>query len=932
MVSSNIDKLVKNKIQLGKNTFIESRPNATKFTGSSTTSAVVSNISMAKTTSIITDFDLNTTTSYGSITDRVTTSIIDLLVDTDPNKIVSNEIAGSSISVVIPQDDSRLFYRPIKVSIGLKTTGLYSDFIASNILVSNEYDNESAAAGLASITEIIEAAIPPIITNIQDYYGDTANDLSWTYDENTRVLTINGGANFTINKVTIEAYTVKSLIYDPTTNTIKAEDGTIIGLPPLPETGTKVLGSVDKNLTWLDHVNADAMPVKKTRVSGMIGDPISLSLANGKLTVTTPFKFILCVKGLAGDTYQDFNVVTVNAQTLDCPQNYTFNQAVYISASAEGTLILSNTKPSYTSLTSILLGSIFVENVSGTWQFQENSLDITPYLSGTSLMDRTYGFMAYKGGNVSVNADLTLAVTEANLYMEGCNYATDVKFPSKETFAANNAVQYRDLWPGYDSTTPLNTTIHTNHYYSQTTHTYETFSPDATGYIVLVPARVTTGQMVMISPQSVVGDGSDILFKDETAALAAIYNLPYDIAELSTRLVFSGESIIVPVNATTNTDIKIVNTTPKALYENPGSGGGSGAAAITGIEFEQNGISIADNIKKIILEASMTGTDVGDNTLKLGGNKIAKQLIEYTFNTPGKTIPLGTTIDNINQIDYVNIGNVQLLRKNYTLSEDKQSIVLNTDDNFPTGTEANISLYIGAYLVTWVGITDAPIDGNSYIRKDGTWVKYNEITGFSIIDTPVPAVSNYLNLVENKQLYNIKATATTDLNIYANLDNMPSDSQVITFQVQVDATEFIPSSINWGLGVNPIYWESGDPVIEELGMYTFAFRTKDGGFTWTGNLAIIEPVQNTYNVTFNFTGAANTWLNTTSFILNNAKLNNRTKTLQIGSNGSVSLVFKAIANSTITWSIASDINNFSSNSGSITVSSDQTVSLAVTPK
>ena len=134
--------------------------------------------------------------------------------------------------------------------------------------------------------------------------------------------------------------------------------------------------------------------------------------------------------------------------------------------------------------------------------------------------------------------------------------------------------------------------------------------------------------------------------------------------------------------------------------------------------FDPNSNLVIDN--NTVLATADGGTTRWISCGKGGGHGDGGTVtrVEYTMPTAGVDIPLGRPVVNKDSIFNVNVGNVQLLAKNYTLNETRDVIHIITDTPFEKGTDCEVVFEVSVSSV--IDFSDAGRDMLSSLALPST--------------------------------------------------------------------------------------------------------------------------------------------------------------------------------------------------------------------
>lgn len=234
--------------------------------------------------------------------------------------------------------------------------------------------------------------------------------------------------------------------------------------------------------------------------------------------------------------------------------------------------------------TKCMLGSVFVINGA----FQANSWKFQPWLEVSSVETREVPTAKTKGGFMTAKAGKQLKMGALSILDEGLNFGANPNRPDIMEIQTKDPFTYKFLYPGYNAGAADVSDIDSGHIYNMTSGTWDNL-PASTStspkFVVMVPAITPAGQTVLIPPMSTKsGSTYNQVFASQREAREAIFGLQYNMQNLSNRLIYLGQSLIIRAGATNLKDpdqFLSVGVVPQALagYTTAAgqSGGGAGA-------------------------------------------------------------------------------------------------------------------------------------------------------------------------------------------------------------------------------------------------------------------------------------------------------------------------------------------------------------------
>ena len=241
--------------------------------------------------------------------------------------------------------------------------------------------------------------------------------------------------------------------------------------------------------------------------------------------------------------------------------------------------------------TKCYLGSVFVINGAfqpSTWKFQ-------PWLQITSVENRETPTARTKGGFVSPLADTMLQMGALEINDEGLNFDSNPLMPNIMNVEAKSPFTYKYLHPKYDASQLDVEDVDTTHIYNITSGEFEEIPDEIVNdvnphFIVIVPCITPAGQTLLIPAMSEkVGTTYTQIFDSQEEAVNSIFSLQYSLvsedgADVTARVIYLGQSLIVKVGATDFSDptqFMTIGMLPQALGSFTSAAGQAGGGIST---------------------------------------------------------------------------------------------------------------------------------------------------------------------------------------------------------------------------------------------------------------------------------------------------------------------------------------------------------------
>lgn len=222
--------------------------------------------------------------------------------------------------------------------------------------------------------------------------------------------------------------------------------------------------------------------------------------------------------------------------------------------------------------------------------------------------------------------------------------------------------------------------------------------------------------------------------------------------------------------------------------------------------YEPNSERESDGIR--VLDSSVSTA----KWVSVGGSAMSQERVTGAFDTAGSSFTFNRVITHENEILYVNVGNTQVLRSQYTITigVSGTTITLN-ETTVPSGTNWEVMLFTGN--------VEGSNDIDYSLLPATLYQKMMEVSG------------NTIALNNSYTIYKKTVSNAVTLN-FTKPDGYTSDWGIVTFELYIDMT--IASTILW---TPTISWNGGTaPLFNAVKKYLLSFRTFDGGTTWIGNL------------------------------------------------------------------------------------------------
>ena len=339
-------------------------------------------------------------------------------------------------------------------------------------------------------------------------------------------------------------------------------------------------------------VGNDAYPNLLTQVVINPSGPIIVPTLFSTSSITFPaFSVIFANKVYYGTKISDFTRVNVPITTMTVESGADGAVFVYVDTAGAIHQTLIPLSPANSS-TQCLLGSYFRLNN----QIQTGSWKYTPWNGASSRDSRINTNGMISGGLLTVNSVSTLKRSVITAVYEGINIATSVYTPNSITYSAEAPWQAKELWPGYDASVSDTSILDTTHVYNMTNERVDDVSA-LDGYIVLIPGIVTvTGQDVYLMAMSPYTSGEYTqIFSTMNDAVASIYSLQFDLGNVTNRVCWLGQAIVVKIGATDFTNpeqLQIIGQLPNSLGSYTAASGSGSSTKIAGMTIKLDGITV----------------------------------------------------------------------------------------------------------------------------------------------------------------------------------------------------------------------------------------------------------------------------------------------------------------------------------------------------
>ena len=363
-------------------------------------------------------------------------------------------------------------------------------------------------------------------------------------------------------------------------------------------------------------VGNDAYPNLLTQVVFDPNGPSTVPTVISQTGITFPaFSVIFGSKVYYGKEIADFVQVDVPSTTMNVASGDNGVVFVYVDTSGEIHQSMTPITPENSSV-QCLLGSYF--RISN--KIQTNSWKYTPWNGATSKDNRFATGGSVSGGLLTAKTTNTLARSSINVVLEGVNASTSIYNPNSITYSAESPYLTKELWPGYDPSALDSSTLDTTHIYNMTSHTVDDIS-SKTGFIILIPGIVTpTGQDVYLMAMSTKsGSNYPQIYSTMNDAVDAIYGYQVDLGNVTTRVSWLGQVIVVKIGATDYTDstqLQVIGQVPNVLGSYVSLPGSASSVKIEGLTIKDEGITIGSESTKTTLNfaSGVTITNISENS------------------------------------------------------------------------------------------------------------------------------------------------------------------------------------------------------------------------------------------------------------------------------------------------------------------------------
>ena len=363
-------------------------------------------------------------------------------------------------------------------------------------------------------------------------------------------------------------------------------------------------------------VGNDAYPNLLTQVVFDPNGPSTVPTVISQTGITFPaFSVIFGSKVYYGKEIADFVQIDVPSTTMNVASGDNGVVFVYVDTSGEIHQSMTPITPENSSV-QCLLGSYF--RISN--KIQTNSWKYTPWNGATSKDNRFATGGSVSGGLLTAKTTNTLARSSINVVLEGVNASTSIYNPNSVTYSAESPYLTKELWPGYDPSALDSSTLDTTHIYNMTSHTVDDIS-SKTGFIILIPGIVTpTGQDVYLMAMSTKsGSNYPQIYSNMNDAVDAIYGYQVDLGNVTTRVSWLGQVIVVKIGATDYTDptqLQVIGQVPNVLGSYVSLPGSASSVKIEGLTIKDEGITIGSESTKTTLNfaSGVTITNTSENS------------------------------------------------------------------------------------------------------------------------------------------------------------------------------------------------------------------------------------------------------------------------------------------------------------------------------
>ena len=367
-------------------------------------------------------------------------------------------------------------------------------------------------------------------------------------------------------------------------------------------------------------VGNDAYPNLLTQV---VIDPSGPSIVPTVITATTitfpAFSVIFSDKIYYGTKISDFTRINVPITTITVESGVDGAVFVYVDTTGAIHQTLTPLTPANSSV-KCLLGSYFRLNN----QIQSGSWAYTPWNGATSRDFRFATGDLLSGGLITVNSLTKLKRSSISVIHEGVNISTSIYNPNSITYVAETPYQAKELWPGYDASVADSSVIDTTHIYNMTNNRVDDISA-LEGYIVLIPGLVTvTGQDVYLMAMSPYESGEYTqIFSSMADAVLNIYSLQFDLGNVTNRVAWLGQAIVVKIGATDFTNpgqLQIVGQLPNSLgsyLTASGSGSSTQVSAMT-VKVDGNVVGSESVITTLNFDSPFVASSTSDEEVEVG--------------------------------------------------------------------------------------------------------------------------------------------------------------------------------------------------------------------------------------------------------------------------------------------------------------------------
>lgn len=348
-----------------------------------------------------------------------------------------------------------------------------------------------------------------------------------------------------------------------------------------------------------------------------------------------------------GTKQADFTRVSVARQTVSATGSWS-DGPWFLYADTTGKIQHQETEVQASdAATKCYLGSVFVYN----GRFQDGSFSFEPWLQQTSIATRTSPTAQTKGGLIRAASATELSIGNLQIKQEGINFGFNTFEPDIKSITATSPMSYKFLYPGYNPGADALTTLDTTHIYNMTDGTWDDIS-GKTGFIVMVPCVIPSGQTMLIAPMSYKsGTTYQQIFETSAAAEQAVFSLPYQLGRIAGRAIYLGQALIVRIGTTDLTDpdnFEVYGVVPQALagFTDQGgqTGGGTGGfVPMNEVTLTGSAVTLQNQSANIVTANESYAVNVAFPTVVSG--KLNQLEVKFTPNAaqlPGISFPAET--------------------------------------------------------------------------------------------------------------------------------------------------------------------------------------------------------------------------------------------------------------------------------------------------